>query len=262
MYSRLRSTSLLAVAGVLLVLAACQKELDLATGGAAEPFSLTVDLKPYVNSSPLQFGVPYLNSTGESYTISAFKFYVHNATLVNTETNVSRSLKPGEHFLVDAAKPASQLLNFQSESGAYNAISLTIGVDSSRNFSGAQTAALDPTLGMFWTWNSGYIMAKLEGNSPSSSQPNQAIEYHIGGYKAPNSVLKTVILPFPNSAPYGFAAGSTSTITIEAHADTWFSGPNPVSIAATPVCMTPGDLALRMADNYSRMLRISEVTKN
>ena len=50
--------------------------------------------------------------------------------------------------------------------GNYNSLSFLLGVDSMHNVSGAQTGALDPANDMFWTWNSGYVMAKMEGASP------------------------------------------------------------------------------------------------
>jgi hypothetical protein len=50
-------------------------------------------------------------------------------------------------------------------------IRFLLGVDSARNVSGIQTGALDPARGMFWTWNSGYVMAKIEGSSPSAHVP-------------------------------------------------------------------------------------------
>ena len=37
-----------------------------------------------------------------------------------------------------------------------------LGVDSLRNVTGVQTGALDPAMDMYWTWNTGYVMAKLE----------------------------------------------------------------------------------------------------
>lgn len=78
----------------------------------------------------------------------------------------------------------------------YDSITFLIGVDSLHNVSGAQTGALDPVNDMFWTWNSGYVMAKLEGNSSSSPQMNQKFEYHIGGYSGKHNVVKKLSFRF------------------------------------------------------------------
>ncbi len=73
-----------------------------------------------------------------------------------------------------------------------------LGVDSLHNVSGAQTDALDPAKDMFWTWNTGYVMAKLEGNSPSSALVNNKYEFHVGGFSGKYNVLKKILnLLFP-----------------------------------------------------------------
>ena len=42
---------------------------------------------------------------------------------------------------------------------------------------------LDPTKGMYWTWQSGFINLKLEGQYKKSGFKNQEFQYHIGGYQ-------------------------------------------------------------------------------
>jgi hypothetical protein len=46
---------------------------------------------------------------------------------------------------------------------------------------------------------------------------------------------------------------------ITANANTWFSGTNPLSIAATPVCTTPGVLAKSIASNYAKMFSVVNI---
>ena len=65
-----------------------------------------------------------------------------------------------------------------------------IGVDSARNTSGAQLGALDPANSMFWSWNSGYIFVRMEGNSPQSTQPYNKLQFHIGGFKGATNCIK------------------------------------------------------------------------
>ena len=60
-----------------------------------------------------------------------------------------------------------RLLNLYLPEGDYTELQFLLGVDSLHNVSGAQTDDLDPAKDMFWTWNSGYVMAKMEGNSPA-----------------------------------------------------------------------------------------------
>jgi hypothetical protein len=50
------------------------------------------------------------------------------------------------------------------------AAGISVGVDSIHNVSGAQTGAPTGERNVL-DWNSGYVMAKLEGNSSVSNQP-------------------------------------------------------------------------------------------
>ncbi|HYC28004.1 MAG TPA: MbnP family protein, partial [Chitinophagaceae bacterium] len=119
--------------------------------------------------------------------------------------------------------------------------------------------ALDPAKAMFWTWNSGYIMAKLEGNSPLSSQPNNKFEYHIGGFSGADNVLKQVTLSFPLGQAVTLQPNRSSEMTITANANTWFVGPNPLQISTNAVCTTPGPLAKQISDNYAGMFTVTGI---
>jgi hypothetical protein len=57
---------------------------------------------------------------------------------------------------------------------------------------------LDPTKGMYWTWQSGYINFKLEGKSTICPTRNNAFEFHLGGYQPPFNCLKTALLKSTN----------------------------------------------------------------
>jgi hypothetical protein len=153
----------------------------------------------------------------------------------------------------------STRISLKAVPATYNRIAFTIGVDSIRNVSGAQTGALDPAKGMFWTWNTGYIMAKLEGNSGVSNQPNQVFEYHIGGFSGSENVVQKITLAFPLNSAVGFLPERGTLITITANANGWFSGPNPTSIALAPVCTTPGVLAKSIASNYANMFEVVNI---
>lgn len=61
-------------------------------------------------------------------------------------------------------------------------LSFVIGVDSASSVSANFTESLDPTLGMYWAWNTGYIHLKMEGESNVIPSTNPKFIYHIGGY--------------------------------------------------------------------------------
>ncbi len=60
-----------------------------------------------------------------------------------------------------------------------------IGVDSLTTASGVLGGDLDPTKGMFWAWQSGYINLKLEGTSSKCPTRKGRFEFHLGGYLPP-----------------------------------------------------------------------------
>lgn len=189
----------------------------------------------------------YTNPFGESYTVSRFKYYISHISLGNfTE-------KDGYH-LVDESQPGSLSFTLELPVKKYNAIRFMIGVDSMHNVSGAQSGALDPRNDMFWTWNSGYIMFKFEGSSPVSTQVNNKIEYHVGGYGGPNKAIRTITLPL--DAALDIRENKTSEVIIEADIDKWWRAPNDIRIADNAVSMTPGPMAKKLADNYSKIFSI------
>lgn len=247
------------ILGLLIVgavsLIGCQKEVGSATSATGP---VTLAFRNMVGTDPLAFGTVYTSPFGEAFTVTKFKYYITNIELLNT-TNGRKQAFPDSYFLVDHANPSSQTIRVDAASGSYNAVSFLVGVDSIRNVSGAQTGALDPLMDMFWTWNSGYIMAKLEGNAPVSTLPNQMIEYHIGGFKGPNSAIRRVTLQFPSGLEREVIRNSTLVIDINTDLRAWFQGMHSLSISANPTCTSPGDLASQYADNYSTMFSISSI---
>ena len=215
---------------------------------------------PVVNAAPLDFTTTFENAFQEPYVIRSFKYYIHNIELIRSDH--AKEWLSRDHFLIDAGNNATTAILLKAPEQSYHSIAFTLGVDSIRNVSGAQTGALDPANGMFWTWNSGYIMSKFEGVSTVSAQPGNRFEYHIGGFKAGEQVIRRIELPFPANATVQVAKDKTATINIHADANAWFDGVSPLPIAEYPVCMTAGTLARSFAANYATMFTISNIEIN
>jgi hypothetical protein len=141
------------------------------------------------NNQPFQLSTWLVHqSTGDSLKFNRFRFYLSNVALQKEDG--TWWVEPNSYRLIDMADTAS--LRFEVKDvppGIYQSIKYTLGVDSLRNVSGVQTGALDPVLGMFWTWNSGYIMLKAEGQSPQS--PDGSFSYHLGGFAGKWNVVTT-----------------------------------------------------------------------
>jgi hypothetical protein len=249
---------LLFLAGSILFFGSCQKQLKF-DQVAEKDHNLVINFRAIVDTADLVFGAQYRNSFDEPYKVSAFKFYFHAIQMINTDSGKVFELPKDKYYLVNFADSASTKIRIGVQPFKYNRIAFTLGVDSTNNVSGAQTDALDPGKGMFWTWNSGYIMAKLEGNSTLASTPNNAFEYHIGGFKTGESVAQKVTLLFPFTTEIDLKPGKTTDISVSANVNAWFYNPHDIMISANPTCMTPGPLAVQIAENYRKMFTVVDI---
>jgi hypothetical protein len=114
------------------------------------------------------------------------KYYVSNFSLVRADGSEQRF---NNYELIDAAKP--ETLSFSLDSvmnGEYTAVKFMLGIDSVRNHTGAQDGDLDPVHGMIWTWNTGYIFYKHEGNFRDSTGATKPLVFHLGIDGAQNSI--------------------------------------------------------------------------
>jgi hypothetical protein len=234
----------------------CQKEKSF----EGEAYTLRLIFQPSANGEPLQLNKEYINLIGEDYTVSAFKFYVSKISLLQElPTPVAR--KEDGFFLVDAANPASQIIDVQLNSNPFNRLMFQIGIDSIYNVSGAQTGALDPMNGMFWTWNSGYIMAKLEGSSSLSRGLNNSFTYHIGGFRDGEKTQREIVLPLPNQPQWALEKTSVTEMVIDVNLDKWFSSATDLPISSISENMSPGPIAVKYADNYANLFTINTVVR-
>src|SRR5690606_21212291 len=113
-------------------------------------------------------------------------------------------------FLIDAEDP-NTLVNLLKgiPAGTYTKVAVTLGVDSDHNVSGAHTGVVDPIHGLFWDWNTGYVMATLAGRTAQYTAPMNKLSFHLGGSTGPVSVVKYVTFDLPN--PMVITQGNTPT---------------------------------------------------
>ena len=204
-----------------------------------------------VNGRPLVLhDSVYTNSRGENYTVSKLKYYISNIGIYSNGKLINQK---NSYHLIDESNTGSLAFSFAVPENNYDSIRFLLGVDSSRNVSGAQTGALDPLNDMFWTWNTGYVMFKLEGASPQSNIVNNKMEYHIGGFQGGYSILKFITLAFPTGEILKIKKGKTSAININADINQFWQGNISLKISDTPACSSPGLLAKQIAGNFAGM---------
>jgi len=164
------------------------------TASAVEKkIDITINFRALWNSALLEFNKKLKIADTSTIEFENFKFYVSGVELYNNNTLI---LKEENSFhLIDFSEPASLCIHLNSEKKIkYNQVKFNIGIDSLTNVSGAMGGDLDPTKGMYWTWQSGYINLKLEGKSSLCKTRGNDFFYHLGGYAYPFNSLQTIKL--------------------------------------------------------------------
>ena len=210
---------------------------------------LIIHFRAYVHGEPLQLNKKYKNPFGEIFQISRFRFYVGKIAPVYADVTVKTNLSPSYH-LIDFSDSSSTRIEIPVSSGACNGIQFLLGVDSIDQGRGAQTGALDPVKGMFWTWNSGYQSFKIEGVSPFSGQPAHIMAYHIGGYRSPYSTVWKIMINTTDDESFGITKENKIIVEVPVELDYFFDGPTPLHIKTVSSCTTPGDLARKISENF------------
>ena len=159
---------------------------------STKPFELKIE--PVFGNAAWVEGTYFPLSKDDSVLITHLKFYLSNvafykdSVLVWAETN-------GFH-LVDASNAASLSLRFDVPNAVhFDHIKCHLGIDSLTNVSGAMGGDLDPTRGMYWAWQSGYVNFKLEGKSNLCPTRKNVFQFHLGGYLPPFYGLQNLIFP-------------------------------------------------------------------
>jgi hypothetical protein len=209
--------------------------------------SFTITFKNVVRNKTLSGDSIYINQFGETFSVRNFKYYVSNIVLHDLKNNKTQRFN--EYFLINERDDTSKTIVLFTTLQQIDSFDFLLGVDSVKNVSGVQTGSLDPANGMFWTWNTGYVMAKLEGTSAAAKTPAHAFSYHIGGYKKDEDASRKISL----------AVAGENKIVIVADILKWFSGAHDIKIAEISFCHEPGKLAMQFADNYANMFSVGIV---
>lgn len=134
-----------------------------------------------------------LNGT-DSVKLDMVKYYISNIQLWRFNKLVWK--EEGSNHLIDASNEQSGSFNLLLPADlVFDTIKFGLGIDSSTNVAGALGGDLDPTKGMYWTWQSGYINCKIEGVSNLCQTRKNEFQFHLGGYEPPYNAYQIVTLP-------------------------------------------------------------------
>lgn len=188
----------------------------------------------------VQLNELYANKT-DSLTIKELKWYISKIALFQDDQLVFS--EPKSVHLLNIGEPKSLEIEFKSRKKiSFNKIQFCIGIDSMTNVSGALGGDLDPTKGMYWTWQSGYINIKIEGESNSIT--NRDFQLHLGGYLQPFTAIQTVVLPITNAS---------NEIKIGIELDSWL---NQISLIGSAHIMSPSKEAVSMSKEFAKQFFI------
>lgn len=200
---------------------------------------------PMFNGNKLELNKPYfMVNSSDSIQIQTLKFYISNMEFYNNDQLLFK--EKSSFHLVDAADSTTFCLpiNFLSKTW-FNSIKFNIGIDSITNYGGAMGGDLDPTKGMYWTWQNGYINFKIEGKSNLSTAKNKEFVFHLGGYQNSFSTLQTIQLPVQNNA----------IIPIYITIDKWL---NEIDLIKQNHIMSPSKEAVILANKLSAIFSVTQ----
>lgn len=199
-------------------------------------YDVTIDIR--YGNEPLILEHPVGLHQGSPLVFEKVMFYMTHFKLLN-DGKVVWEENESFHLIKLGNTPSMQWAFAIPSTIAFNTIEFTLGTDSLTNHSGALEGDLDPTLGMFWTWNSGYINLKIEGSHPVSPNRKNAFEFHIGGYRSPYPTAKSIALP----------AGAKGT-KIVCDVSKFIT---PLDLSQMNRVMSPGPKAAELADLSTEM---------
>lgn len=232
---------------VVALVASCKKERD----SIIEPQNkeATVNIKfDYVFGHNL---LPWENykemvhpMTGDTLSFETFKFYVSNIKLKKADG--SYWVDENSYYLVCTNCDEGRYITLDNVPvGEYIAMEYTMGVDSIMNVNGVHTGDLSLSNGMYWNWNSGYIMLKAEGRSPNS--PTGTFAFHLGGFSGSDNIITIKTADF-GASMLKVSTEEQANIILRANpARLWHGSPS-VSVRST--IHAPGPEAKKMADEF------------
>lgn len=143
----------------------------------------------------------------DSLVLHQLRFYLGHFTFYKNHTMVREE---HAYHLLDLEDPATLHLDFQLPGNIlFDSLAFNLGIDSLTTASGAMGGDLDPTKGMFWTWQSGYVHFKMEGFSKKCPARNGEFQFHLGGYLPPYATARRVGLKLKT------AGNGTQHLTLE-----------------------------------------------
>ena len=223
---------------VILLLLFCFKSIS-----QSKTDSLSLTFKTIFNKLPLELHKQYTTSNNDTIVLETFRCYISNIVIQYTDKSVY--VQKDSYHLLDLENPNSLIIPITAKRDiAVAKVTFNIGIDSLTNNAGALTGDLDPTKGMYWAWQSGYINMKIEGKSSSCKNRKNEFQFHIGGYLYPNYAMREMKFNWNKKA---------TKLDVAIDLNDFFSN---IKLSEINSVMIPGKKAMQLADNSVKMFHL------
>ena len=157
--------------------------------------AIKLTFKSYFGDEEFKLNRNYPQSTfNDSIQIETLKFYISGIELIDSNNRIWK--EKNSYHLIDFEDKNSQSIQlYIPKKNRISKLKFNIGIDSITSNSGALDGDLDPTKGMYWAWQSGYINFKMEGTSPICETRKHKFQFHLGGYMKPFYAMQSITLP-------------------------------------------------------------------
>ena len=241
---------LLAFGSLLITLAACRKGENI--GNVSVVFDHVFSGADFsVDTTSV-----YALDNGQELVFSRLQYYISNIAFQREDGTWWEEEE--SYHIVNAinVKPAIELTGLPE--GNYTGMRYLIGVDSLRNFSGAQEGALSPSNEMFWSWNTGYIFFMVEGTCLQRPEENPFFLYHVGGFKDPFIGSQEKMHDFNKNLT--LRDGATSQVILEVGVDQIFQGPAlTIDVLDFFRSHATNETSVKMSENFASSFVVREV---
>jgi hypothetical protein len=229
-------------------LVSCDRESEVhpypATGKVKFIFINEVDNQAIQDSSMI-----YTNEAGNNYSVTLLKYYISNITFTKSD---GTEFKAPNYELVDEDSINSKSFFVSVPYGDYTKLRFYMGVDSSKNFAGAQAGELSADYGMFWDWSTGYLYFKHEGEFLDSTGVIQPIVYHYGGIAGLVTEEMNIDLSLPMS-------DITKVITVTFNLNKVYRSPNVVDFNGNNIQSGAPGWVQTLKENFNGAFEVTDI---
>lgn len=211
-----------------------------------ETVSFKIRIEGTFGTTPFALNQSYTTVSGDTVRFSMARFYLSELSVIDTlgraipvrvtDTTSTATIDNQTVTLLDyaTAQNGAFELTLRAKPGVYRGVKFNVGVPFDLNHRDASILPkpLNVDQGMFWSWNSGYIFHRLEGNFDSLGTSRNFL-YHIGGDNR-NLTVQLATLTGASATRFEVAANGSSIFTARMDYSRLFTTgltpPNPINL--------------------------------